>query len=194
MIGIMKKDGNTKTLKFVKDAHAGQFHANEVPVFNHLARVAKRLEIVLRETNEGSMRERNLIVKASLGHDLIEDTTVSRKDLEKIFGKEGLALIDGMTNTWGDENISPYVEKISSAAEEVRLIKLADLADNLTSVTYNLTVLKKEWVNSYFLPIVTPMTKAVLKTKFIKYKKSGTLLQEMVRSAFFILLDEMRRY
>lgn len=183
-----------KALEFVKKHHAGQCHANDVPVWHHLARVSKRLEFILEHTQEGSVDERKTLVVAALGHDLLEDTKVSEREVEKVFGKQGLQFILGMTNTWGDDNVAPYVEKVSRASEEVRLIKLADLCDNITSVTYNLAVLGEKWTNSYFLPIVTPMKEAVVKTSFEKYKKAGEGLVLMVNAAFSLLKDELSRW
>lgn len=188
----MELDFN-KALEFVKKYHDGQYHANKVLVWHHLLRVSKRLEFILDNNKEGSVEERRGIVVASLGHDLLEDTKAPIEEVKDIFGDIGLGYIQGMTNTWGGSDLAPYVGKVVNSSEEIRLIKLADLFDNMTSVTYNLSALGKEWIGSYFLPVVTPMKEAVLKTSFNKYSKSGEVLKFMVESAFCVLLDEFKR-
>lgn len=174
--------------------HKGQTHANNVPVWHHLLRVSKRLEVVLNETKEGTPKERKNIVLSALGHDLLEDTKAEKKEIEKIFGSTGLQLILGMTNELGDSDVKPYVQKMKNSPEEVRLIKLADLCDNLTSVGHNMAVLGKKWTEEYFLPIVTPMRAMILKSKFDKYYKTSETLKIIMETAWSVLQEEVKGY
>ncbi|MBI2109479.1 MAG: hypothetical protein HYT93_04950 [Parcubacteria group bacterium] len=183
-----------KELQFVKKKHGGRFRARGVPEWYHLARVSNVLEIVLRRTKEGNPKERRTIVAAALGHDVLEDTDATEEEIVKIFGKKGLTLILGMTNRWGDGEKKRYVRQVVSAPEGVRLIKLSDLYDNITSVVYNLDTLGLSWTHSYFLPIVTPMRKAILKTKFSHFKKTAEILKSMVNISAELLLLEIKRY
>lgn len=190
----MEKINYTKSLEFVKEKHKGQVRAGDVPAWFHLARVSNLLEHVLGITKEGSFDERQTIFISALGHDVIEDTNVTEKEVRNVFGNNGLKLIKGMTNQFGDDNVGPYVRSITRSLEEVRLIKLSDLYDNITSVIYNLHVLGLKWTKSYFLPIVTPMRKAIVKTRFRKFKKTGKLLISMVNSSADLLESEIKRY
>lgn len=184
----------TEALEFVKMHHDGQAHANNIPVWHHLARVAERLKSITEQTQEGSPEARQVLMVSALGHDLMEDTKATPEEIKKVFGEKGYELIDGMTNTWGDDNVAPYVEKVSAGSEEVRLIKMSDLCDNISSVTYNMAILGKEWTNSYLLPIITPMKDAVIKTSFATYPKAAEILKTMVITAFALLIEESERF
>ncbi len=188
-----KKTAYKNALLFVQKRHAGQFRANRVPAWHHLARVSETLAHVLKETQEGSAQERFLISLAALGHDLLEDTDAKKSEIEKIFGVRGLELIKGMTNWWGDKEKPRYIRQVTRAEEAVRLVKLADLYDNITSVTYNLKILGVRWTTSYFLPIVTPMRRVIVKTKFRRYRKTAKILIFFANTAACLLDEEVKR-
>lgn len=183
-----------RALRFVKRKHRGQFRAGSVPVWHHVARVSHILDAVLGHTKEGIPKERFVIILAALGHDLLEDTDATEDEIHTVFGNRGLQLIMGMTNTWGDKTPGPYVRKVTRAEEAVRLIKLSDLYDNISNVTYNLHVLGLHWTMSYFLPIVSPMRRAIVKTTFSHYGKSATRLMVLVDAAATLLEKEMRHF
>ena len=186
----------TAALALVKRIHSGQMRGDGTePAWHHLDRVSRVLEHILDEESEGTKEEREVIHLSALGHDSLEDTTVTRKELEKCFGMEGTKLIQGMTNTLGDHHdVRPYVKQICASAEGVRLIKLADLYDNCTSVSYGLFALGVKWTRSFFLPIVEPMVKAVTVTKFSVFPRSSDRLKILVRSAHRTLLENVERY
>lgn len=186
--------GYKTCLDLIKEKHSGQTHANNVPVWHHLVRVSSRLKYLLDIYNEGIIEERNKIILSALGHDILEDTKVTKEEVVSSFGIRGYEIIFGMTNEWGDDDVTPYVKKVSESEEAVRLIKLSDLLDNITSVTYNIAVLTPKWVNEYFLPIVTPMKISVLTTSFDTYPKTGDHLQLSVECAYKTLLDELNRF
>jgi (p)ppGpp synthase/HD superfamily hydrolase len=183
-----------KCLDLIKEKHFGQTHANNVPVWHHLERVSSRLKYLLDIYNEGEIEERNKIILSALGHDVLEDTNVTKEEIISSFANRGYEIIFGMTNESGDNDVRPYVKKVTNSEEAVRLIKLSDLLDNITSVTYNIAVLTPKWVDEYFLPIVTPMKVSVLTTSFDKYPKTGEYLKLSVECAYKILLDELNRF
>ena len=80
---------------------------------------------------------------------------------------------------------------MKGASEEVRLIKLADLYDNVSSVAHTLPLLGKKWTTSFFLPIVVPMFATVKRTKFRKYRKTVALLIALVDVSFRQLEKEL---
>ncbi|OGF62802.1 hypothetical protein A2662_02740 [Candidatus Giovannonibacteria bacterium RIFCSPHIGHO2_01_FULL_45_33] len=181
-------------LEFVKEKHKGQVRAGNVPAWHHLARVSGLLSFVLEKHGECGGQERSIIVTAALGHDVLEDTKVTEKEVMAVFGPRGSEIIKSMTNKWGDKNVMPYVKQVAGSEEAVRLVKLSDLYDNHISVVYNLHILGLKWTHSYFLPIVTPMRLAVTKTKFKKFKKTAEELVSLVNSAAFLLDGEIRRF
>jgi len=177
-----------QALNFVIKQHHSQYHVNGVPVWHHLFRVSNILNNLFLETTEGKGKKKEIIILAALGHDLLEDTKASQIEIKKVFGEAGLNLIMDLTNDWGDDNVIPYVKKVTSGSEEARLIKLADLLDNISSVTYNLPAFKKGWVDNYFLRVISPMKNSILKTKFAIYPKTSEQLKVRVRAAYDLLL------
>lgn len=182
-----------KALKFIQKHHGGQFRDNGLPAWHHLLRVSRILSHTFDVTKEGNNAQENLVIPlAALGHDIFEDTKATEKEVEKIFGARGLVLIKGMTNWRGDEEKPRYIKQVCASEEAVRLIKLADLCDNYTSVVYNIKALGVPWTQSYFLPIVSPMRSAIAKTKFKTFKKSAAILMTAIERAVILLDEEIK--
>ena len=181
-------------IRFVKHKHQDQYRAGKVPVWHHLAHVSQILEYVLKYTKEGGVEEREIMKMAAWGHDILEDTEAMQTEIEEMFGKRGYHIIRGMTNELGDRYKKRYIAQMVRSEETIRLIKLSDLHDNITSALYNFDRLGAKWMTSYFLPIVTPMRKAIAKTKFKKYKRSAMLLLAMVELSASLLDEEVRIY
>jgi (p)ppGpp synthase/HD superfamily hydrolase len=178
-----------KVFDFVKSKHAGQTHANDVPVWYHLGRVSTRLDFLLNTYEEGTPEQRRVISTAALGHDLLEDTTATDEEILPFFGHVGLKLIREMTNAGGDHaDVTPYVQQIMHSSEETKLIKLSDLYDNISAVTYTFSVLGSKWIHSFFLRVITPMREAILREKFTKYPLTAAHLQKDVDRAFTLLI------
>ncbi|MEK7516359.1 MAG: HD domain-containing protein [Patescibacteria group bacterium] len=182
-------------LAFVKRAHAGQARCGGyVPTWHHLDRVSRLLESVLWETGEGTEEEREAIALAGLGHDILEDTEVSDEEVRRQFGDRAFQLISGMTNKWGDKNTGPYIENMCRSEESVRLIKLSDLYDNCTSAAQCLFTLGTTWAREFLIPIVKPMSEAVLKTDFMIYPRTAERMKALVQNAYRLLEEEVARY
>ena len=107
-----------KAQEIATKAHMGQVDKAGNDYINHPKRVAERL------LNESE----NVQVVAWL-HDVVEDTSVTLKDLEPIFNKE---VIDALTLLTHDKSVPymDYVEKISHN-EIARKVKMSDLIDNM---------------------------------------------------------------
>lgn len=99
-------------------AHMGQVDKAGKDYINHPKRVAERL------LNESE----NVQIVAWL-HDVVEDTSITLKDLEQIFNKK---VIDALTLLTHDKSVPymEYVEKISHN-EIARKVKMSDLIDNM---------------------------------------------------------------
>ena len=74
---------------------------------------------------------------ACLGHDLLEDTKVTPKEIEKRWGNNVLAYIKSMTNKVGDSDFSDYIKQLKNGSEEVMLIKLSDIHSNVFNSVNN---------------------------------------------------------
>jgi (p)ppGpp synthase/HD superfamily hydrolase len=161
----------------------------------HAKRVRTTLMSAVDQTGEmRKKREQDVMQCAALGHDLLEDSMIQVGEIEAKFGKEVSKIIQELTNTEGDSHTKAYVTQMANASDEARLIKYADLCDNIFHVSYSVHMLGKKWLNDYFLPIVDPMRKELDKTKFKKYQKTGSLLLLLADFARFILSECARNY
>ncbi|MFY9227889.1 MAG: hypothetical protein WAO28_00985 [Candidatus Microsaccharimonas sp.] len=171
--------------------HDGQFRG-DVPVTFHCHNVAEIATYALRTTHS-SLDESLLedIYLAGLGHDLLEDTEVTRDELREKFGDRVLDYIEQLTNHQDDQHTSEYMQQIFSAPEEVRIVKYADLIDNTTSVLYNLHALGLEWGNGFFRPIMENTIKTLEATEFTTFAETAKLLNASARMAITLLSDRL---
>ena len=121
---------------FAMKAHGQQKRASGDPYFSHPLEVAAILtELKLDDAT----------IVAAMLHDTIEDTPVTREELEKMFGPEIAGLVDGLTKL----NRLDFATKHAQAAENFRklllaiaddarvlLIKLADRLHNMRTLHY----------------------------------------------------------
>lgn len=154
--------------------HDGQMRG-DVPVTVHCRDVATIANYALRvERIEDTLLDD--ITVAALGHDLLEDTDISREELYEQFGSRVLEFIKLLTNHQDDYHTDEYMEQIKSAPEEVRIIKYGDLIDNIASVNYSLHELGSDWGNNFFSPIMNKTLKTLQNSEFNKYPKAATRL------------------
>ena len=108
--------------------HAGQYRRNEVtPYAAHPVRVAMVVATVFGEQDER-------ILAAAVLHDLIEDTTVDYDELVDHFDHEladWVAALSKDKRLPEDRREAEYDRQLAAAPWPVRLIKLADVYDNL---------------------------------------------------------------
>ena len=149
-----------KAFKFANKAHRGQkrksghdFIVHPVEVAYHLA----RLEL-----------EPNVIV-AGLLHDVIEDTNITSKEIEKKFGIEVSKLVNSLTKlNITEDNVNEHLENknlrnfLVSMAEDVRgaIIKLADRLHNVETLQY-LDKEKREKIAKETLSIHAPIAEKI---------------------------------
>jgi len=166
-------------LELVKTAHATQFRNNgRVPYWMHLAAVAQILDWAIFRGNE--IRDDALhddLYAAALGHDLYEDTQVGRAEIEKRFGARVAGWIQAMTNDGDDKDKKAYLARLAAAPEEARLIKLADLIENMASCAYAIPDMGVEWTRTFFVPIATETAAMLRGASFPQYPKTGEALR-----------------
>lgn len=155
--------------------HKGQYRG-DVPATVHCRNVADIAVYAFRATNITDENFLEDIAVVSLGHDLLEDTAISREYLHEQFGERVLVFIDLLTNHQDDFHTAEYMRQIKSAPEEVRIIKYADLIDNTASVVYNLHELGIEWGNNFFKPIMENTLRVLTDSKFVQYAVAADIL------------------
>jgi len=121
---------------FGQEAHQGQKRANGKPYFEeHCVHVADHMLELGMDTP---------LVCAALLHDTIEDTPVTAKEIEKLFGKEIAHLVEGVSKLGkvkyrGNERHVESLRKFFvSVAQDVRVVilKLGDRWHNLETLEF----------------------------------------------------------
>ena len=112
-----------KAIKFAKERHKGQLYDMDKDFFYaHLWKVFKILE---------NITEDEVILCASLLHDILEDTDTTLKELKKEFGDEIANLVYEVTNEDG-ENGKCFPRLKSKKAI---ILKFADRLLNLSNIS-----------------------------------------------------------
>ncbi|MFP4403849.1 MAG: RelA/SpoT family protein [Candidatus Woesearchaeota archaeon] len=129
-----KLDIIEKSYNYAKKFHEGQTRVSGEPFFLHAFETA----MILTDVKSGSTT-----ICAALLHDVVEDTNVTLKDIEKDFNKEIAMLVEGMTkidkinfgslNEYKAENIR---KMLLATTKDIRiiLIKLADRLHNMRTL------------------------------------------------------------
>lgn len=170
---------------FIIIHHAEQMRGEEPYVF-HCKNVANIINDAFTETGELE-QDIDLLTNirlSALGHDLIEDTKITKENIEAEFGEEVAILVDYLTNYEGDNNRTKYVNNMGTAPEEAKLVKIADMTENCLSVAYNAQSLGLEWIQSFFLPIINEMKSNIKIEQFTKYRKTAVLLFKQLEFAY----------
>lgn len=131
-----------KAYELAKEAHKEQFRKSGEPFFIHPLNVA----IILAELK----LDKETIIAAIL-HDVVEDTYVTEKDLEREFGHEIAFLVDGVTKltnfqqslaktemTKAELKQESFRKLVMAMSEDIRvvLIKLADRVHNMRTMQF----------------------------------------------------------
>ena len=126
-----------RAYRFSEEAHRGQTRNSGEPYVIHCIEVAKILaDLQLDSTT----------VASGLIHDVVEDTSVELDDVEREFGKEIAAIVDGLTKiaklpnsgSNQDRQVESYRKLLLSIAKDARVIivKLADRLHNMRTLEF----------------------------------------------------------
>ncbi len=127
-----------KALEFAREAHGNQLRKyGEEPYIEHPIRVAGLVKTVPHTTE---------MICAAYLHDVVEDTPVSIRDIERKFGRKIAFLVDELTDEFIKENYPHLnrrkrkereVARQAKISEEAKTIKLADVIDNTRDILQN---------------------------------------------------------
>ena len=180
----------------VKKYHKTQYrNKNKVPYIEHLIGVKSILSSALESTgecaDEALLRD---MLYAALGHDLIEDTSVSKEEIVNVGNERVLHLIEELSNPVDDAHTDEYMKQLSGASEEARIIKYCDLLENTTSVCYGLQDLGIDWFYGFYEPILKRTTDNLANTEFINYPKTASLLRYALKMSTGLLYDKVKLF
>ncbi|GBF23445.1 (p)ppGpp synthetase I SpoT/RelA [Candidatus Gastranaerophilus sp. (ex Termes propinquus)] len=125
-----------KAYVFASNLHEGQYRISEEPYIVHPIEVAK----ILAELQA----DKNTIIAAFL-HDILEDTETPPAEIEKNFGSDVLALVQGVTKLGKlqfqsneERQAENFRKMFVSMAQDIRIIflKLADRLHNMRTLSY----------------------------------------------------------
>lgn len=173
----------------IKKYHSQQFRNNnegylpaKVPYYDHLYGVRSILSFALYRYGECSdaMLKEDML-NAALGHDLLEDTIIHEEEIVITTNERVLSLIKELTNPVDDSHTDLYMQQLSNASEEARLIKYADLIENTTCVCHNMHVVSSDWYMDVYRPILFGTMGVLEKTQFPNYPKTVQFLRDTLR-------------
>jgi len=122
--------------RFAWKAHRNQFRKSGEPFLAHPVAVS----LILSEQQLDSVT-----IAASLLHDVLEDTSITRETIEKEFGEEIAVLVDGVTKIKAlqmksrqERQAETFRKMLLSMAKDLRviIIKFADRLHNLRTLDY----------------------------------------------------------
>ncbi len=142
---------------FAEDAHKHQRRKSGEPYFTHCVKTAETLARLRLDSDT---------ICAGLMHDVLEDTGITRLDMEKQFGKSIANLVEGVTKIGKYQfdsgqrkrQAETYRKLLLATAEDMRviLIKLADRLHNMETLEY-LSLEKQQRISKETLEIYAPI-------------------------------------
>jgi guanosine-3',5'-bis(diphosphate) 3'-pyrophosphohydrolase len=133
----LDEDVLARAYRFSEEAHRGQFRDSGEPYVTHCVEVAKILAELQLDTTT---------VASGLIHDVVEDTKINLGHVEKEFGFEVAAIVDGLTkisklpNSGSNQErqVESYRKLLLSIAKDARVIivKLADRLHNMRTLEF----------------------------------------------------------
>lgn len=163
-----------------------QRDAGAVPYLAHALGAGRIIEAALNDTGEliGDEPLQEDIYLAAVGHDLYADTSIAPDEIRDDFGPRVDAFIEGMTNRPEDPNRAKHLAETPEMVEALRLIKLADLIDNVASCGHRIDELGAKWNRRTFLPVAGQMILNVAVTRFEDVPDTAALMVEWLRFAY----------
>jgi GTP pyrophosphokinase/guanosine-3',5'-bis(diphosphate) 3'-pyrophosphohydrolase len=141
--------------------HGSQKRASGDPYFAHPIEVAGILTDYRLDT---------ATIVTALLHDVIEDTEVSRADIDRLFGQEVGELVEGVTKLSRLETTADYKRQaenlrkfILAVSKDVRvlLVKLADRLHNMRTLHFIKNAAKRERIARETLDIYAPLARSI---------------------------------
>lgn len=172
---ISKRD-----LAFVKKACGNSSLRPSRPLWKHSYDVGLKISQAAQKGGELDLARTNLLIKAALGHDLLEDTKTTQGQIEKRWGKKALTIIKDLSNSQGDKDFREYISKLQKGSEETLLVKFADILSNVSNSVRTFRSLDQGWIKNFWIPLLRRYERAFFKIKFTAYPKTAKYLKQAI--------------
>ena len=180
-----------KAFELADKAHEGQLRASGEPYIMHPLAVAEIL---------AHLQIDHITLMAALMHDVVEDTSYSKEDLENMFGSEVAFLVDGVTKlnqfqyeTKEDRQMENYRKMILAMAKDVRVvvIKLADRLHNMRTLKHMRSD-KQKRIAKETLEIFAPLAHR-LGIFNVKWELEDLSFRYLEPEKYYDLVDQMKQ-
>lgn len=180
-----------KAFELADKAHEGQFRASGEPYIMHPLAVADIL---------AHLQIDHITLMAALMHDVVEDTSYSKEDLEEMFGSEVAFLVDGVTKlnqfqyeTKEDRQMENYRKMILAIAKDVRVvvIKLGDRLHNMRTLKHMRSD-KQKRIAKETLEIFAPLAHR-LGIFNVKWELEDLSFRYLEPEKYYDLVDQMKQ-
>jgi len=155
-----------KALRFAKHYHGNQLRKSGEAFYLHPLAVAQKLLQVTQDQNT---------LLAALLHDILENTVVTRPQLEATFGKEITVIVATVSNLHDKstrkiklKKINKFVQLSSSDNPKVLLVKLYDRLHNMETLLGHKSATKRKQIAQETLEYFVPLAKTLGKESLSK--------------------------
>ena len=160
-------------IQFVKDTLGERKEKSGFFLWQHAIRTAEYLLEGIAGGDNIDDNLRAILYRATLGHDLLEDTEVTEDEVRKQWGDEVLSLVKALTNEDGHREFTKYIDRLKSASEEVTLIKLAAIYVNALNSAMAFDSLEPVWTREFWLPLLEKYSRALFTKSYDRYPKAA---------------------
>jgi guanosine-3',5'-bis(diphosphate) 3'-pyrophosphohydrolase len=139
-----------KTIDFAAQKHGNQKMPNGLPYIVHLSNVAMEVFMVHKQKQDFDLE---LAVQLALLHDILEDTSLSFKELKDYFGNivaEGVLALTKNDKLDKKDQMDDSLNRILDLGKEVAIVKLCDRITNLQNppIKWDNTKIKKYYLQA----------------------------------------------